>query len=250
MYPLTVTKLHLLELSEHWARDLPQHPVPDDVLDLLLQAVWRGELQACLPDVVGLDPDPRRRLLEACRLRADHPGLLFVDAAGDAPPAEVPLPDGSVEIDPRLRVVWAIASEGQTPAAFSAACHVLAEARFDAFSDLLKPILASLAIDRADFAAFCQTQKCSLPPFWFARGAARSLAGAAAQCRRWLRAEVAGGRKRLSKSGYLAEAQKRFRGLSQRSFAAMWEDVVPVTWKRSGRSLAHRTDASARCRRG
>ena len=51
-------------------------------------------------------------------------------------------------------MVWPVAPEEQTPAAFSAVCLVLAEARFDAFSDLLKPALANLAIDRTDFAAF------------------------------------------------------------------------------------------------
>lgn len=244
MYPLTDRTLRLPALAGHWARDLPQRPAPDQVLDLLLRAFWRGDLDARLPDAEGPDPDARRRLLEACARFPDHPGLLFVGAPGEAPPAVVRLPDGSAEVDMRVRVAWPAAPEARTAEAFRAACHALAGAPFGGFSGLARPALACLAVHQDAFAAFRHGRGYRLPAFWFAREAAASSAGAATRFRRWLRAEVAAGHgKRLPKGGYLAEAQARFPGLSQRSFAEAWEEVVPAGWRRRGRAADRRAAA-------
>jgi hypothetical protein len=240
MYPLSDQTLLLVDLARHWARGLPQPPTADEVLDSLLSAIWRGDLRASLPEVEGLDTDPRRRLLEVCVRFPDHPGLIFLEPGQEAPPALVYRLDGSAEVDPRICVVWPAASEACTPATFLAAYDTLSHASSNAFSDLVKPLLDLLAVGRDDFAAYCQSEGFPLPFFWFARNAGPASAKAAADCRRWLRVEVAAGRKRLSRDGYLAEAQALFRGLSERSFLRAWEEETPPAWKRRGRPPTHR----------
>ncbi|WP_431267674.1 hypothetical protein [Dankookia sp. P2] len=180
----------------------------------MLQAFWRGELEATLPGVAGArDSDPRVRVLNSCRHTPQDAGLVVVDRPEDLPPADaIEQPDGSAVVDLRRRVVWPADPTRQTPELLATACAVLAEAEWDDYHDLTKPVLAMLEVGRDAFGTFRSEAGFTLPPFWFKPDTQPATVQAQNACRLWLRAKVAAGDKQYGKAGYFREAKRRSRG--------------------------------------
>src|SRR4051794_30491579 len=167
MYPLSSPRMSLFDVARHWQRDMPQRPSVSEVEAWLLQAFWRSELEATLPGVAAArDIDPRVRVLNSCRHAPQDAGLIVVDRPEDLPPADpIQQPDGSVLVDLRRRTIWPVKPTQQTPALLAAACAVLAQAEWDDYHDLTKPVLAMLEVGRDAFGAFCSEAGFALPPF-------------------------------------------------------------------------------------
>jgi hypothetical protein len=164
MYPLGDRKLNLHDIARHWSRDMRQHPPPDELLHLLLEAVWLGDLRAVLP---GSNDDPRPRLLEGVRRFPTH-AVVIVEQPG--PPRRVSFdPDGSVSVDMRQIAYWPQDPGARTPQIFANACTTLADLKLQDYHEVTQPILVALMVQQNDFAAFCDLRGYPRPEFWFQR---------------------------------------------------------------------------------
>jgi hypothetical protein len=166
MYPLAEESLTLFEIARHWGRDLPQRPPREEVLQTLLDAMWKGELQATLGPG---DRSTHERLL---RILADesHPGMLIYDDPMSLPPNSSPTPDGGEVVDIRERIYLPRDTAAWTPEVISNACAALARCELDDYDDSIRTILASLEVTKDDFGMFCDARGYERPAFWFGRG--------------------------------------------------------------------------------
>jgi hypothetical protein len=231
MFPLTDTELGIGDLATYWARELPGSPPRNEVVDRTLAAFWRGDLRLTDPVNGG---DRRVRLLDAVARCAGHPGLLFRKEGEPPAPMSVELPDGSIEITLANEIVWPPAREIHADDLRTAAYEALAEAKFDDYADLIRPVLYSLKITREAFEAFCSGKCYNLPVFWFSKTSSRKVT-AKAKLAKFLRdaaAECKG--KRPSKAELRAQAQEKIPGLSARAFDAAWAAHAPASWKKPG----------------
>src|SRR5262249_24127962 len=137
MYPLTMEFLTLLEIATHWSRDLPQRPPRDELLQTLLDAMWKGQLQATLGPS---DRSTHERLL---RILADesHPGILIYDDRHELTASCPPTPNGGAVVDIRERIYLPRDTAAWTPEVISDACAALAKCELDHYSDFIKTIL-------------------------------------------------------------------------------------------------------------
>jgi hypothetical protein len=238
MYPRLEPALALGVIAQDWGRDLPQHPPASEVFSLLVQAIWRGDLRLRPAETDESGSDPRARLLGVLRAHPDHPGLLFVDCASDAPTAMVHLPDGGILADLRVVVIWPKDPAKWTAEMLTAACAALAEAKLDDYAgEAVAVYLHSEMIDQAAFAAFCKRRGYALPAFWFRGGLHTVARGAEERCRTWLRTLVQGHgeAKPQVKERLFQYAQEKFPTLSPRAFERIWAAEAPSSWKRGGR---------------
>ena len=75
MYPLNVDHLMLAEVARHWARDLEQHPSPDEVFGTLLKAIWAGHFE---PETPSLERTNIRRAFLSVVALGNHDGIEIV----------------------------------------------------------------------------------------------------------------------------------------------------------------------------
>ena len=151
MYPLNDTHLCLGDLSNHWVRDLSQAPPVGEVFDILIQAMWQGDLDVRLPNAADGDACVRKRLLDACRISDNHPRLIFVNEGTDAPSSCIEHPDGSVSVNLARCVIWRANDEANS-SRFQDACLVMSAAKFNDYADIIKVTLTLLFVQRDRFA--------------------------------------------------------------------------------------------------
>jgi hypothetical protein len=234
MYPLTDPVLRLKNIAKHWSRDLPQHPPPDEILDSLIGAMWRGELQIDLLVAEEESLEARRYLLRLLRRSDRHPRLILVNDETDAPQLVTTGEDGMIHVRISKVVIWHADPALQTDLMFDAACATLATAGLADYGPLARSVLPLLLVGRNAFGAYCELTQRRMPGFWFTRRLPGSPMGAKTICKQWLQREVRAEKKRLSKPAYLEEAQILAPGLSERTFDKIWEVTVPPAWKKAG----------------
>src|SRR5262249_31881769 len=169
MYPLAEESLTLLEIARHWARDLPQRPPWKEILHTLLDAMWKGELQATLGPG---DRSTHERLIRILATVESHPGILIYDDPINLPPIARPTPDGGAMVDIRNRIYLPRDAATWTPEVISDACAALAKCELDDYGDSIKPTLAGLNVTKENFGIFCDARGYERPAFWFGRGKA------------------------------------------------------------------------------
>lgn len=236
---VTAASLSIADVARLWAREANAVYEEDEIVDLLVQAVWRGDLIVEPPTGhFPRDGDYRYSLLKAVAGIDSHPGLLFVRPEEPVAPAVTDLPDGGALVDLRERIAWvAVGAEpdGVTAeAAFSTLASVTMEA-YDAATTL--PILRTLTIEHDALRQFCEIAGYALPTFWFEKGAVRTSAAAVTRCRTWFETLVKAGEYPGPKPEVRAIAMRKFKGLSARAFDRIWHEKAPKRWKRAGRRI-------------
>jgi hypothetical protein len=229
--------LSLAEVARFWSRDPHTIFAQAEIADLLIQAIWRGDLAVTSP--AGHNPragDYRQSLLLAVAGIRTHPGLLFIRPGDDVRPAETDLPDGGALIDLRERISWTADGVEPSDATTQAAFAKLASVELDAYDEaVVGPILLGLPIDRDALRAFCESSGFPLPKFWFPKGPpTRRTASAERQCEKWLEDLARQGGKPGSKRALEREALTKFTGLSGAAFGRAWQKAAPPAWKGPG----------------
>jgi len=168
MYPLADESLTPFEIARHWSRDLLQHPPREEVLQTLLDAMWKGELQATLGPG---DQSTHERLLRILAAES-HPGILIYDDPMSLPPVTSPTADGGVVVDMRKHIYLPRDTAAWTPEVISDACGALARCELNDYDDSTRSIFASLGVTKEDFGMFCDARGYERPAFWFGRDGA------------------------------------------------------------------------------
>lgn len=229
--------LSLAEVARFWSRDPHTIFAQAEIADLLIQAIWRGDLAVTSP--AGHNPragEYRQSLLLAVAGIRTHPGLLFIRPGDDVVPIATDLPDGGTLVDMRDRISWVAVGDEPSEATTQAAFVTLASVELDAYDEaVVGPILLGLPIDRDALRAFCEKTGITLPKFWFPKGTPKKItASAERQCEKWLADLARQGSKPGSKRALEREALTRFTGLSGAAFGRAWEKATPPAWKEPG----------------
>ncbi|MHB2168941.1 hypothetical protein [Alsobacter sp. R-9] len=233
------TTLCFAEVAEFWAREPNSVYTEAKIVDVLVQAVWRGDLIIEPPTGhVPRDGDYRYSLLKAVAGIDTHPGLLFVRPGEPVAPAVTDLPDGGALVDLCKRIAWVAAGAEPDKATAEAAFSTLASVTMEAYDAATTvPILRTLPIERDALQQFCEIAGYALPTFWFEKGASRTSVGAVTRCRTWFKALVDAGEYPGPKPEVRTLAMRKFKGLSARAFDRIWHEKAPEWWKRSGRRI-------------
>ncbi|MHB2169542.1 hypothetical protein [Alsobacter sp. R-9] len=233
------TGLCLADVARFWAREPTVVYTEDEIVAILVQAVWRGDLLVEPPaGHVPRDGDYRYSLLKAVAGIDSHPGLLFVRPGEPVAPAVTDLPDGGALVDPRERIEWVAVGAEPDEATAEATFSTLASVTVDAYDAATTvPILRTLTIERDALRQFCEIAGYALPTFWFEKGAVRTSAAAVTRCRTWFKTVVDAGDYPGPKPEVRALAMRKFKGLSARAFDRVWKEMAPKRWKQSGRRI-------------
>ena len=233
-YPLPDPHLELHRLAQLW---LPAHPGLDqtELYDTLLAEFWSGRLRATLSgDSCDFDVN-RSNMLDAMAQCDDHPGIIFTRDPVSSVEIEQPSSDGAVDVFTGVVVQWPIGDdELDRNEAKARAYLALSGAEFDDYSDLVKPALYGLRIDRETFRAYLRSRGIDLPEFWFGKGAG-SKRPAQADVTRWLKKRFVEVSPNVTRRMLLDEAKNRFPGLTESMFERSWADAAPPERRRPGR---------------
>ena len=165
MYPLSDTTLALPELAKHWVRDLPQKPPKAEVLDYLVQSLWRGDFETFASAAGGIIS--RRQALRTVALSAPHPGFTICPTAESVPPATTPTDDGGVIVDTTIYVVLPDEEEHWSPDVIEAVYTTLGGCSLNAFARNFVIGMRLQTLTRDQFGAFCDLRGHRRPGFWF-----------------------------------------------------------------------------------
>jgi hypothetical protein len=234
---VSVNTLSLSDIAAYWSREQGTIFTSAEIMNMLVQAVWRGDLIVTRP--VGHPPragDYRYSLLRAVTGVRTHPGLLFIRPGDMIEPAETELLDGGVLVDLRERIPWVAEGDEPSDAMAQAAFATLATVDLDAYDEaIVGPILQGLPIDRDALSTYCESTGIPLPLFWFPKTSQpRSTGSAERQCEKWLRGLARESGKPGSKTVLKKDAMARFPGLSGAAFDRAWEKAAPAGWKEPG----------------
>jgi hypothetical protein len=233
---VTADTLTLADVAKYWARAAKSVHTKEEIVSLLVQAIWSGDLTVEVPaGRVPRNGEYRYSLLDMVARVRTHPGLLFVRPGEPVDPAEQELADGYTLVDLRERVAWVEDGEAPDEATARVAFTALSSVDLDAYDpSTILPILWTLTIDREALRQYCKATGRRLPEFWFGQTAEVSTASAGTQCRKWLSELVQKGPKPAGKTKLKSDAQKLIPKLSGAAFDAAWDETVPPEWKEPG----------------
>jgi hypothetical protein len=229
---VVAASLLLAEVAKFWPRGPNAAYAEDEIVEVLLQAVWRGDLVIDPPTGhVPRDGDYRYSLLRVVAGVRAHPGLLFVRPGDHVGPRIEDQPDGRALYDPRERIAWVADGAEPDETKATAAFAVLAAAGLDAYDpETMVPLLRTLPVERDALQRYCERAQIPLPSFWFPKTTQPSTVSAERQYERWLSELARMGRKPGSKAKMRGGALKRFPGLSAAAFDRAWTEVAPTAW--------------------
>ena len=199
----------------------------------MLKAFWLGELRLLQPG--GTVAASRRTFLLGLHALPDWGAIAFVRSPFDLPPDVTSEPDGSIAVD-FTRFVILPDPLAPTPEQLETAYRTLAGIPVRDYPDSFLEIVRCHLIARTDFAHFCDIRGSPRPSFWFRTRRARTTTAERQQaidnCRKWLPAIFAGPRR--SKETLREEGKRRFRGLRDKDFDALWAELAPGRWRQPG----------------
>jgi len=178
VYPLSITSLSLSGIARHWVRDLPEKPPKAEVLDYIVQSLWRGDFETFAS--AGGDIISRRQTLRAVAQSAPHPGFIICPTAESVPPSTTPTGDGELIVDVTVYVVLPDEEERWSADVVEAAYKALAGCSLDAFAKSFVIGMWGQSLTRDQFGAFCDLRGHRRPGFWFRdelKPSARSFGG-------------------------------------------------------------------------
>jgi hypothetical protein len=169
MFPITKDKLSFIEIADYWARDPGPSTSEMELLALLEQAWWLGEI----PGVTAVS---RLQLLQgmfqAMRDRHDLE-IVFVQGDHTAPTVVTELEDGGALVDLRPRIPVPMGDicgwdEQTCEAAFRALAQTSSTKHYPDFA----PALGGIELAHQDFFNLCKMRGYAEPTFW--RSSAKS----------------------------------------------------------------------------
>jgi hypothetical protein len=165
MYPLPDTTLTLPELAKHWVRYLPRKTPKAEVLDYLVQSLWRGDFETFASAAGGIIS--RRQALRAVALSAPHLGFTLCPTAESIPPATTPTDDGGVIVDTTIYIVLPDDERDWSADIVEEAYTALAACSLNAFAQNFVIGMWGQSLTRDQFGAFCDLRDHRRPGFWF-----------------------------------------------------------------------------------
>lgn len=165
VYPLSIASLSLSGIARHWVRDLTEKPPKAEVLDYLVQSLWRGDFETFAPasdDIIS-----RRQALRAVAQSAPHPGFIICPTAESVPPSTTPTDDGGLIVDVNVYVVLPDEEKDWSADIVEAAYKVLGACSLNAFSEGFVIGMWGQSLTKDQFGAFCDLRGHRRPGFWF-----------------------------------------------------------------------------------
>jgi hypothetical protein len=164
MFPITRDKLSFIEISNYWAREIQPPASEIELLTLLEQAWWLGEIG-------GVAAVSRLQLLQgmfqAMRDRPDL-GIVFVQGEDQTAPAEVTeLKDGGARVDLRPRIPCPLGVvSGWDEQACEPAFQALGQtSSIECYPDAA-PSLGAIELTHDEFFSWCEKRGFAKPTFW------------------------------------------------------------------------------------
>jgi hypothetical protein len=232
MYPLSEDVLSLGDVATHWARDIPQQPPWQELTALLVESMWRSELNVIDPDG---HPDPRRRLLELLTVLPNLKRIRIFSDAASIRESIKGLPKRVAAFDTRTSIILPADRACWDASIVEAAYAVLADALLDDHSLEFLVLLMRQTVSRPEFERYCLARGYELPSFWFGtRRRKVSTAKAQQDCKAWLNGLVSAGPKPNSKMALWLQAKAKFPLLSRRAFDETWARITPASWRKAG----------------
>jgi hypothetical protein len=163
MFPIAKDTLTFREISNYWAREIRPPASKAELLALLEQAWWLGEIR-------GLPETSRVQRLQAMfRGMRDWPdlGIVFIQGDKASTPEVTELPDGTVEVDQRVRVpVPNCEIDDWDEQICEPAFQALAQTSSSESYPLLTPGIASMQLTHEEFSEWCKMRGFKKPEFW------------------------------------------------------------------------------------
>jgi hypothetical protein len=163
MFPIAKNKLSFGEISDYWSREIQPPASQRELLGLLEEAWWLGEVR-------GDSAKSPLQLLQAMfNLMHDRNdlGIVFVRGEDAGPPKATELPDGSVEVDVRRRI---IVPSGETSTWDEDSCgdafHTLAQTISTVSYPEIAPGLTYIELTYGEFNNWRRKRGYRKPTFW------------------------------------------------------------------------------------
>lgn len=225
MLPLQDESLPLFKLARYWSRESKGVLTETEVMNSLLSAFWRNELEALMPDGHA---DARSRLIGHLLNRTDQPGFIISDQPEIQNSFEAMLKDGEIWVGWRLIL---LRTDPCAPA-----FQKLAGAGIDDYSDDVKVGLYSLVVTKAEFQKWCVSSEVALPNFWGGKPPVRaSLASTESKLKKWMTERLEKCLVPVQKGALWVEVSAKFPDVAWRAFNRVWLAVRPQSWARGGR---------------
>jgi len=160
MYPIPAKqKLTLLDIADHWSREIEPPMGPSEVLDGLIKAWWRGELTAA--------NGPSRPEMLRALYKNYQDRIKFVPPGLDEPVSTKTLPDGDVVV---FRL-WSVPLPNTRPKSWDDTnCAEAFEAVAKAWScerfEIVTLSLGWIELTTAEFSSWIGETPCPTPTFW------------------------------------------------------------------------------------
>jgi hypothetical protein len=173
MFPIAKDKLSFIAISHYWAREIQPPASAMELLALLEQAWWLGE-------ILGVSAASRLQLLQNMfqAMRGQHDlGIVFVQGEDQAEPAEATeLEDGGALVDlrPRIPVSAGNVSDWDERAC-EPAFQALAQTSSTRHYPDVAPCLAAIELTHEEFFNWCETRGFTKPTFWCTSAKSSSL---------------------------------------------------------------------------
>jgi hypothetical protein len=232
MLPLSDTVLPLRRIAKYWSREIGNVRQSDEIFDELLSSFWLDTLH--VTGASGNNKFDRHAILKLVNRRRIHPGFSLIESAEDVPGLER-LPSGEITVDITDYIVLPADDATWTHDLVEAAYAHMSRMSFDDFDDLIKPGFRALCTTREALSSYCKAMGYPPPRFWFGPGGEnqRWNSRREQEADAWFR-ELVNGPKEKPRSGYLADAQRRFLGMPEDAFDRIWQKRTPPEWKKPG----------------
>jgi hypothetical protein len=163
MFPIGETTLSFEEISNYWSREIRPPASPNELLNLLVSAWWRGEIRA---ETRITRLELLKRMFERMHDR-DRPAIVFVVGQDTNKSPTQELPDGSLLVDIRPRVpvpsrdasIW---DEGACRDAFDALTQL---SLCESYPEYM-PGFASFKLRYDEFTGWLAERAYPKPKFW------------------------------------------------------------------------------------
>ena len=169
MYQRPKKTLRIGQICEAWCLELASSYTALDVLTLLLQAYWRGDLSELHPPRKKEEFSRRQGLEAVIELGKieGHPGIVLCREREQLTDAHVLQPNGNLVVDPRTYVFLPEHAADWTEEILDQAYGYLAECQAINYAPRFRTGFRTMHVGKWNFLSFLRSCELAPPSFWY-----------------------------------------------------------------------------------